>query len=244
MFYKPDLVLPRMVKPSRVKVAARTQRLPPKKLAPVNTDGGGRHFQTKRRWFLWAFSLAGIVLLAIFIAAFFATSLWPAAPLAHEIQYAGNARLAFSKEALIPPPPLPPSIFIGTQRANLETADRDWDKLEPGFRQKLLEIFARMAARGYPLALVEGYRSPDRQDQLAEAEQKLTNARAFHSMHQFGLAADVAPIRNGRLAFDLADEWTKAAYFAFGEEAMANKLIWGGTWALQDYGHVQLIKTK
>ena len=146
--------------------------------------------------------------------------------------------------ALIPPPPLPPSIFIGTERGNLETADRDWNKLEPAFMQTLLEIFARMEARGYPLALVEGYRSPDRQDQLAQGEQKITNARAFHSMHQFGLAADVAPIRNGKIAFNLGDAWTKAAYLALGEEASSSKLIWGGAWALQDYGHIQSRKQK
>lgn len=239
MFYKPDFFLRKIV------------TLPVFQVSPALKNGGradangalcaqrspsGQH---KRRTLRLTLMLAASVAVAIWLAAFFAASFWPPPPHAQDIEYSGNARLALSKETLIPPPPLPPSIFIGVERGNLETADRDWNKLEPVFRQRLLMVFARMEARGYALALVEGYRTPDRQDRLANAEQKLTNARAFHSLHQYGLAADVAPIRNRRLAFDLADEWTKAAYFALGEEVAANNLAWGGAWSLQDYGHVQ-----
>lgn len=243
MFYKTDIFSRNQGKSVAFSVSAAvvSPSFNGEKLAAIE-HGLALPKPRRPRRLLLPLMLAGIVIFAICIAAFFSLSLWPAPPHAQDIEFASNARLAFSKEYLIPPPPLPPSIFIGVERGSLEAADRDWNKLEPLFRQKLLEVFVRMQARGYTLALVEGYRSPDRQDQLASAEQKLTNARAFHSLHQFGLAADVAPIRNGKLAFDLNDEWTKAAYFVLGEEAAATKLTWGGSWSLQDYGHVQFKK--
>jgi peptidoglycan LD-endopeptidase CwlK len=150
-----------------------------------------------------------------------------------------HIQAALNPEALVPPPPLPPSTFIGTERPGLETANRDWSRLDPNFMNLALRVFARMEARGYPLALLEGYRSPDRQDALAEAGTHVTNARAFQSKHQYGLALDAAPIRNGRLVISEADPWAMQAYIALGEEAEKEGLIWGGRWRLRDYGHIE-----
>lgn len=165
---------------------------------------------------------------------------WLERPSAGEIQFASNASLALVDEKLVPPPPLPPSIFLGSERFALESADRDWSKLQPAFRQTLLLLLARMSTRGYEFTLLEGYRSPERQDTLAALGSHLTRARAYESRHQYGLAADLAPIRNDALVFSFADPWAKSAYLALGEEARNLGLVWGGGWKLQDYGHIEL----
>jgi peptidoglycan L-alanyl-D-glutamate endopeptidase CwlK len=108
----------------------------------------------------------------------------------------------------------------------------------------VLRLFARMEERGYSLVLLEGYRSPDRQDRLANLGAQVTNARALQSRHQFGLAADIAPLRDGRLVISERDPWAFEVYQALGQEAEALGLIWGGRWKLRDYGHVEVVPAK
>lgn len=150
-----------------------------------------------------------------------------------------HIQAALRPEALVPPPPLPPSTFVGTGRPDLESADRNWDRLDPAFASVALKIFARLEARGYPFTLLEGYRSPERQDALADEGAHVTNARAFQSKHQYGLALDAAPLRNARLVISERDPWAMEAYIAFGEEAERAGLLWGGRWRLKDYGHIE-----
>jgi len=147
--------------------------------------------------------------------------------------------MILGEEKLVPPPALPPSTFVGTDRPNLETASRDWGLLDPRFTQILLRLFDKMHKRGYPMALLEGYRSPARQDTLAAKGPHVTLAKAFQSKHQFGLAADIAPMREGKLVISERDPWAAGAYQALGEEAAALRLVWGGNWKLHDLGHVE-----
>lgn len=151
-----------------------------------------------------------------------------------------HINLALNPEKLVPPPPLPPSMFANVERPALEFADRDWRKLDPAFMQAVLQLFARMEARGYPVALLEGYRSPERQDMLADIGAHVTNARGLQSRHQFGLAADIAPVKDGRLVISEQHPWALDAYQALGQEAEALGLVWGGRWKLRDFGHVEL----
>lgn len=112
-------------------------------------------------------------------------------------------------------------------------ADRDWRRLEPVFRDRLERVVDRLGLRGYRFQLIEGYRSPERQEHLLAMPVRVTYAGAWQSRHQFGLAADLAPIS--------ADgEEAVGAYQALGEEAEAAGLTWGGRWTLRDYGHVEL----
>ena len=146
---------------------------------------------------------------------------------------------AFNPELLLPPPALPPTMFISSERFALETADRDWGKLNAQFTQPVLRLMARLQSRGYQFALLEGYRSPERQEKLADLGRHVTQARAFESKHQFGLAVDLAPLRDGRLVVSERDPWAMQAYMALGEEAEQAGLTWGGRWSFKDYGHVE-----
>lgn len=161
-------------------------------------------------------------------------------------------------ERLAPPPELPPAVFVAAEAELLQrpastvapgsvttgsiaSADRRWQRIAPDFRQRILAIYRVMREQyGYRMVLVEGYRSPERQAELARAG-KATNAGAGQSCHQYGLAIDSALFRDGKLQWDMEDPWTRRGYFLYGELAAQAGLEWGGNWrSLKDYVHLEL----
>jgi peptidoglycan LD-endopeptidase CwlK len=151
-------------------------------------------------------------------------------------------------ERLAPPSALPPELFatpeVGIPTMNLADANRDWLKLDPDFRQRLLTAYRLMAAQGYQMALVEGYRSPERQTVLASYGPHVTGAGAYQSYHQYGLAADSAFYKNGKLVISEKDPWAMEGYRLFGECAESVGLVWGGRWKMRDLGHVEMRKAR
>ncbi|HSW04156.1 M15 family metallopeptidase [Aquabacterium sp.] len=149
-------------------------------------------------------------------------------------------------EQLVPPPPLPPELFstleVEAARPLLRTASRQWELLDADFRRRLLLLFKLLKDQhGYDAVLLEGYRSPERQEALARLGPALTQAGAYESYHQFGLAADVAFLRDGRIVISERDAWALRGYELYGELAASLGLTWGGNWrGLADYGHVEL----
>jgi peptidoglycan L-alanyl-D-glutamate endopeptidase CwlK len=148
-------------------------------------------------------------------------------------------------EQLVPPVTLPPLAFTTQEveqvRPMLVDASRNWGLLHPGFSQRLLLAFKIMKEKhGYDMALLEGYRSPARQDQLARMGSQVTNARAFQSWHQYGLAADCAFWRDGRLVISEKDPWAMRGYQLYGQVAESLGLTWGGRWTMMDFGHAEL----
>lgn len=148
-------------------------------------------------------------------------------------------------EQLVPPPALPPEAFITREvelvRPDAAYASRDWELLDGEFMQRLLLIFKLMKERhGYEMVLIEGYRSPERQAQLFSQGGHVTQAPANMSYHQYGLAADAAFMRQGRIVISERDPWVMEAYARYGEIAEELGLVWGGRWKLRDYGHVEL----
>jgi peptidoglycan L-alanyl-D-glutamate endopeptidase CwlK len=151
-------------------------------------------------------------------------------------------------EQLVPPPPLPPEVFttaeVESVRPQLGSADRRWDLLDTDFRQRLLLAYRLMRdEHGYDMVLIEGYRSPERQTQLASLGAQVTNAAAWQSYHQHGLAADSAFMRAGKLVISERDAWAAKGYELYGEVAQRVGLTWGGRWQNADLGHVELRKT-
>ncbi|NVM74841.1 peptidoglycan L-alanyl-D-glutamate endopeptidase CwlK [Duganella sp. SG902] len=148
-------------------------------------------------------------------------------------------------EQLSAPAPLPPLAFttaeVALVRPMLDGANRNWQLLDPAFAQRLLLVFKIMKERhGYDMAILEGYRSPERQNALAAAGPGVTNARAFQSYHQFGLAADCAFLRDGKLVISEKDPWAMRGYQFYGAAAQAAGLTWGGSWTMMDFGHTEL----
>jgi peptidoglycan L-alanyl-D-glutamate endopeptidase CwlK len=149
-------------------------------------------------------------------------------------------------EGLVAPQPLPPELFttreVEQARPLTASASRQWELLDEGFRQQLLMVFKRMREQhGYEMVLLEGYRSPERQAKLAALGPSVTLAGPFDSLHQHGLAADCAFIRQGRIVISETDAWAMRGYEKYGEVARSLGLSWGGDWrSLKDYGHVEL----
>ncbi len=147
-------------------------------------------------------------------------------------------------EQLVPPPALPPAVFatveVEQERPMLVTADRKWEAMDPVFTQTMLKIFKVMKEKhGYDMALLEGYRSPERQEKLAAMGGHVTNARAYQSYHQHGLAVDSAFLRNGKIVITEKDPWAMRGYQLYGEVAESFGLVWGGRWKMMDFGHVE-----
>jgi peptidoglycan L-alanyl-D-glutamate endopeptidase CwlK len=148
-------------------------------------------------------------------------------------------------EQLVPPAALPPVAF-GTRevelvRPMLVDASRNWGLMHPEFNQRLLLVFRIMKEKyGYDMALLEGYRSPARQDLLAKMGSSVTNAKAFQSWHQYGLAADCAFLRDGKLVISEKDPWAMRGYQLYGEVAESLGMTWGGRWTMMDFGHTEL----
>ncbi|RJS91707.1 M15 family peptidase [Salinisphaera sp. Q1T1-3] len=148
-------------------------------------------------------------------------------------------------EHLAPPQPLPPAAFttreVETVRPDLVYANRKWKLLKAGFRQRLLAVYKTMQNQyGYHMVLLEGYRSPERQRKLANQDDRVTNAGAGQSYHQYGLAADSAFLRDGKVVIRRDNDWIKRGYKLYGQVAQQYGLTWGGNWSFHDYGHVEL----
>lgn len=148
-------------------------------------------------------------------------------------------------EQLVPPPALPPVFFATVEveqvRPMLVSASRDWALMNPAYAQRLLLIFKIMKEKhGYDMAILEGYRSLERQNKLAAMGASVTNAAAFQSWHQYGLAADCAFLRNGKIVISEKDPWAMRGYELYGEVAESVGLTWGGRWKMMDFGHTEL----
>lgn len=151
-------------------------------------------------------------------------------------------------EQLVPPAPLPPDIFASVEVAQvrpfMQSASRNWQLLDQEFSQRVLLAFKIMHEKhGYEMAILEGYRSPERQDMLSQMGSQVTNAKAFQSYHQFGLAVDCAFLLNGKLVVSEKDPWAMKGYALYGEVAESLGLTWGGRWKMMDFGHIEWRKS-
>lgn len=132
------------------------------------------------------------------------------------------------------------NIELETRYSETTSIDRKWNRMNSRYKQRLLMVFKIMKEQyNYDLVLLEGYRSPERQNALSN-DRNTTHAKAFQSYHQFGLAADVAFKRGNKIVISERDPWAWQAYQRYGEVAESVGLTWGGRWkTIQDYGHTE-----
>lgn len=86
----------------------------------------------------------------------------------------------------------------------IDAVNRNLEFLAPVFRQKVERALAGAALDGHAIAVFEGWRSPARQDDLYAQGRTLpgrviTKARAWESLHNFGLAVDIANLPAARM---------------------------------------------
>jgi peptidoglycan L-alanyl-D-glutamate endopeptidase CwlK len=127
------------------------------------------------------------------------------------------------------------------------------DKLNgthPDLRSKVELILTAMEALGFPMVVVEGVRSAERQQGLYAKGRTAPGPIVTHvdgvrkrSNHQikadgFGHAVDCAFLKDGRVSWDTKHPWK-----LYGAMAETLGLVWGGKWAkLVDMPHVELPK--
>jgi peptidoglycan L-alanyl-D-glutamate endopeptidase CwlK len=204
----------------------------------------GRFARRYGKWMLMAISLlVGMPLLAL------ALHQWQQLDgFDHTRSHEVNEQVAalLHGEQLVAPPPLPPELFTTREVEQAipfaGQASRHWELLDEDFRQRMLLAFKLMREQhGIEMVLLEGYRSPERQAQLAAMGPQVTQAGAFESYHQYGLAADCAFMINGRIVVSETNPQAARAYEQLGSIAKSLGLTWGGDWrSLKDLGHVEL----
>lgn len=105
------------------------------------------------------------------------------------------------------------------------------------FRQVLEQGVKAANKAGIQIAVFETFRTPQRQDQIYAQGRTtpgkiVSNSKAWQSWHQFGVAADIALLNDGRWSWDF-DPKEVSKYFD-------NKLIiWGGTFKNFDGPHYE-----
>jgi peptidoglycan LD-endopeptidase CwlK len=228
-----------------VNALSRSGRAIARRVARPTMPRARLHVRLRRRW--------PVVVLAAMLAIPGALILlWDGQPrtasfgrsATYDTDPAGAVSALLRGEHLTPPAALPPAIFATREieliRPRLVYASRAWELLDDAFAQRLLRVYQLMKERhGYDMVLIEGYRSPERQNELAGLGSHVTGAAAFQSYHQYGLAADSAFLKEGRLVISEKDPWAMQGYRLFGVLAAELGLTWGGNWTLRDFGHVE-----
>lgn len=107
-------------------------------------------------------------------------------------------------------------------------------KVHPILAKKILRIIEIAKAEGYNLVVTQGLRTFDEQHKLFLKRPKVTNADAGQSYHNYGVAADLAFMVNGKIS------WDEKLYKNIGRWATQVGLTWGGNWKFVDYPHLQL----
>lgn len=114
-------------------------------------------------------------------------------------------------------------------------------KVHPVLAERVTELARSLASKGVTIECVQGLRTFAEQDALyaqgrTKPGQRVTNARGGASNHNYGLAVDVCPFKDGKPDWN---DW--AGFGAIGTEARKLGLEWGGDWKkLVDKPHVQL----
>lgn len=124
----------------------------------------------------------------------------------------------------------------------------------PQLKRKVAALVNMAAAEGHTLRVVQGLRTFEEQDRLFrqwrdgkdndgdgrvdEADERVTKAAGGQSNHNYGVAADLAFVVNGKVS------WDERLYGNIGRWARACGLDWGGFWRkFTDLPHVELPNT-
>jgi peptidoglycan LD-endopeptidase CwlK len=200
--------------------------------------------RTHRQALAWSLAL----LVAVPGAALVARHWWTVDSYDHTASRDVNPQVAalLRGEQLAPPAPLPPELFLTREviqaRPLAGSANRQWELLDAEFRQRLLGVFKLMREQhGLEMVLIEGYRSPGRQTELAGLGPQVTHAGAGESWHQHGRAADSAFLIDGKIVISETHPLAVRGYELYGDVAQSFGLTWGGSWrSIKDLGHVEL----
>lgn len=132
------------------------------------------------------------------------------------------------------------------------------DTLEPGFHLKVSELLTNVErVTGLTWGIVSAKRSlaeqhalflqphdgkdNDGDGKIDEADEKVTNADAGQSPHNFAMACDCCPMKDGNFWWEAPDRYWQM----YGELAEGMGLVWGGDFkSISDKPHIEDPKWK
>jgi peptidoglycan L-alanyl-D-glutamate endopeptidase CwlK len=96
-----------------------------------------------------------------------------------------------------------------------ERSYKVFDGLQPDFKEKVIRWYEECKEEGLKILVYCGYRSNEDQEKLYKQGRsvkgnKLTNARAGQSFHNYGRAIDFVPVKNGESSWDDTASYIKA----------------------------------
>lgn len=116
----------------------------------------------------------------------------------------------------------------------------------PVIREQLLKDYIEcnnLLPKGVRLRFAYVYRSPEEQEMLFKKRPKVTNSKAWQSIHQYGLAFDYVILldKDGNGTFESIEWDIKSKYHKIVVDFFKNKgYTWGGDWkSFKDYPHFQ-----
>ena len=117
---------------------------------------------------------------------------------------------------------------------------RDFDKLRPRTREKVIAFQTACREAGVPVLIYQTLRDKEYQNSLyAQGRTKpgkvVTNAKGGNSFHEYGVAFDFVPLVNGQPAWDATKR-----YALCGQIGKKLGLEWGGDFkSFKDMPHMQ-----
>ena len=109
-------------------------------------------------------------------------------------------------------------------------------RVHPILANKVLAVLDLALAEGYRLTVVQGLRTFAEQDKLFAKRPRVTKARGGQSYHNYGVAVDLAFVKNDKVVWE-----PESLYKNIGRWASQVGLTWGGHWKFVDYPHLQLL---
>lgn len=136
------------------------------------------------------------------------------------------------------PSPSHLAMFGGSKIEQINAAKLS--KVSPVLQQRGKAFIDAASADGVEVQIVQGLRTFSEQDAIyaqgrSRPGKRVTNARGGQSLHNYGLALDLAPLDD-----DGQVSWDEKLYKPFGKWAKLSGLEWGGDWRnFVDLPHVQ-----
>jgi len=114
-------------------------------------------------------------------------------------------------------------------------------KVHPALAERVKTLASNLLNHNINIEVVQGLRTFEQQNALfaqgrTTPGKRVTNARGGQSNHNYGLAVDVCPFKNGQPDWD-----DDGAFEIIGSEAKKLDLEWGGDWQrFPDRPHLEL----
>lgn len=129
--------------------------------------------------------------------------------------------------------------FYDELGTNNPAADQKIAELHPRLRPRVKALLLHLRCRyRISLMVLEGQRSVEEQDRLyaqgrTAPGEIVTRVKGGYSYHNYGLAVDVVPVRNGM------PDWESPHWELIGRIGEWAGLEWGGRWEFVDKAHFQ-----